>query len=178
MIRLDYLQKEDLSKIVEWNKDKSRDFLYQWSSYWYQYPITEKQIEDRIMNKANMPGSDFYVYKVILEEADEMIGTIELFNIDRISKTAFAGKFLIGDESQWGRGLGKQILKEVVRIGFDDIGLNTINLNVFDFNIGAIKCYESVGFIKKKLKEKVWESENGFWNLYEMSIEREMFLHA
>jgi RimJ/RimL family protein N-acetyltransferase len=172
MIRLEFLEREDLNKIVEWNKDKSKDFLYQWTGPWYQYPLTVNQIEDRIINKANMSNSDLYVFKIILNETNEMIGTIELFKIDRNMGTAVAGKFLIGDESQRGRGLGKQILKELLRIGFDELGLNTISLNVFDFNTGAIKCYESVGFVKKNYSEKVYNSENGFWNLYEMYISR------
>lgn len=174
LIKLEFLQKEDFNKIVQWNSDNSRDFLYQWAGSWYQYPITEKQLEDRIINKANKSDSELYVYK-ILNQTNEMIGTIELFKIDRIAGTAVAGKFLIGDESQRGRGLGKQILKELVRIGFNELGLNTIGINVYDFNVGAIRCYESVGFVKKNLSEKVYKSENGFWNLYEMSINKENF---
>jgi RimJ/RimL family protein N-acetyltransferase len=170
MIRLEFLEREDFYKIVDWNKDTNRDFLYQWAGPWYQYPLTEKQIEDRIINNANKTDSDILVFKIILAETNEMIGIIELFKIDRIVGTAVAGKFLIGDERQRGRGLGKQILKELLRIGFDELGLNTIGINVFDFNIGATKCYESVGFGKKNFIEKVYKSENGFWNLYEMSI--------
>jgi len=172
MIRLEFLEKEDFNKIVEWNKNKSREFLYQWATYWFQYPLTEKQIEEKLINKTNMTDSNIYVYKIISDETNEMIGTIVLFNIDRLKGTAVAGKFLIGDESQRGRGLGKQILRELVRIGFDEHGFNNITLNVFDFNVGAIKCYESVGFVKKNFTEKVWESSNGFWNLYEMTISK------
>lgn len=172
MVKLEYLEKEDFYKIVNWNKDKCKDFLYQWAGPWYQYPITEKQIEDRIINKANMADSNLYIYKIILKETSQIVGTIELFKVDRSAGTAVAGKFLIGDENQRGRGLGKQVLTELVRIGFEELGLKTINMSVFDFNVGAIKCYENVGFVKKNFEEKVWESENGFWNRYIMSINK------
>jgi RimJ/RimL family protein N-acetyltransferase len=172
MIRLEFLESENYKKLVEWNKNKSKDFLYQWSGPWYKYPLTEKQIEDRVKNKANKPDSSLYIYKIILEATKEMIGTIELFKVDRIAGTAVAGKFLI-DESQRGRGFGKQVLNELLKIGFNKLELKTININVFDFNVGAIKCYESVGFVKKNFIEKVWEAETGFWNLYEMSINKE-----
>lgn len=174
MIKLKYLESSDYKKVIEWNVEKSKDFLYQWAGPSYQFPITEDQLSERLHNKANLPHGDFYIYKVILEETGEMVGTIELCNIDREDRTAHAGKFLI-DESQRGKGLGKLILRELVKICFDEMGLSTVTLNVYDFNVGAIKCYEKVGFIKKELKENVWESETGFWNQYLMEIKKEDF---
>lgn len=171
MIKLEYLLPEDYKNIVKWNKGKSQDFLYQWAGPWYKFPITEIQLAERFQNKANRFESDVFVFKIVMSESNEMIGTIELFKIDRENKTATAGKFLI-DENKRGLGIGKLALEQLVKIGFNELRLNTIKLNVFDFNVRAIRCYESVGFVKTTFTEKVWEADEGFWNCVGMEISR------
>ena len=45
-----------------------------------------------------------------------------------------------------GRGLGKRALIEFINLIFQDEDVNSITLNVFDYNVGAKKLYEKVGF--------------------------------
>jgi hypothetical protein len=40
MIRLEYLERADFKKIVEWNEGKSEEFLLQWAGPLYEYPLT------------------------------------------------------------------------------------------------------------------------------------------
>lgn len=177
MVRLEYLESEDIKNIIEWNKDKSADFLLQWAGPQYQHPLTEEQIRQRLIDGTNKENSDTYIYKIILNETNKMIGTIELSKIDRINKTAKVCRFLIGEEDQRGRGIGKAALQMVLEIGFTVLELNSISLRVFDFNDSAIKCYEVVGFKKKKLIKNARKADNSFWNLYEMAITREEWLN-
>jgi RimJ/RimL family protein N-acetyltransferase len=55
-------------------------------------------------------------------------------------------------------------------MGFEKFGLHKISLGVFDFNEGAIKCYEGVGFKKEGLLRDSRRVGDSYWNLYEMSI--------
>lgn len=64
-----------------------------------------------------------------------------------------------------GRGIGRIALREIVKIGFKVFGLKAINLNVFDFNESAIRCYESIGFVKMNQIENVYQDKAGRkWN--------------
>ena len=45
-----------------------------------------------------------------------------------------------------GKGLGKRALIEFINLIFQDEDVNSITLNVFDYNVGAKKLYEKVGF--------------------------------
>lgn len=177
MIKLEYVEGKDIEKIIEWNKDKSADFLLQWAGPQYQYPLTEEQIIQRLINGANKEDSDTYIYKIILIESGEMIGTIELSKIDKINRTARVCRFLIGEEQWRGKGIGKTALEQVVKSGFIALKLKKVTLGVFDFNAMAIKCYEGVGFKKEKLIENARKAENGSWNVYEMAITREEWLN-
>ena len=55
------------------------------------------------------------------------------------------GRFLINPELT-GKGLGKKALIEFINLIFQDEDVNSITLNVFDYNVGAKKLYEKVGF--------------------------------
>jgi len=175
MIKLNYLEKEDLSKIVEWNANKSADFLLQWAGPAYSYPLTLKQVEDYYLNNVTMNNSRIYLYKIILMETNEMIGSLELRENEADNKSALVCRFLIGEENLRGKGIGADVLKEVLRIGFEDFKFEKVGLRVFDFNHSAIKCYENVGFVKEKLIENARKATTGYWSLYEMSISKQAY---
>jgi RimJ/RimL family protein N-acetyltransferase len=175
LVRLEYLEKEDIKKIIDWNKDKSKEHLVQWAgSRTYKYPLTEEQIQKRFVEEVNKPESNTIIFKIIRNDTNEIIGTVELFQINRGKKTARIGRFLIGKPKMRGKGYGKLALYEVVDFAFNKLGLEKLDLSVYDFNKSAIKCYECVGFVKESFKERVEEFDNGtWWNSYTMSIKKE-----
>ncbi|QSX05208.1 GNAT family N-acetyltransferase [Sedimentibacter sp. zth1] len=172
MIKLEHIEKEDLKKIVEWNKNKSDDYLLQWAGPIYTSPLTLEQVNDYYFNTIKKEGFNINVFKIQLVDKNGFIGTIELREIDKSNKVGKVCRFLIGEDNCRGKGIGTQVLKEVLRIGFEDLEFKKITLGVFDFNHGAIKCYENVGFIKEKFLENARKASEGYWNLYEMSISK------
>ena len=85
-----------------------------------------------------------YDFSIVLND-DTIIGNISLMHVDFISRKATLGIF-IGDEENRSKGYGTEAIKLLVDYGFNILGLHNIDLNVFDFNIGAIKSYEKAGF--------------------------------
>ncbi|GGE20258.1 hypothetical protein GCM10011571_22770 [Marinithermofilum abyssi] len=57
-----------------------------------------------------------------------------------------------------------------MEVGFNELQLHRIDLRVFDFNRGAMKCYEKCGFKKEGVLRDARKSRNGYWSLYQMSI--------
>lgn len=172
MIKLEFLEIDDLNKIVKWNEGKSSDYLLQWAGPIFTYPLTIDQMNTYYLNEVKKDNPNIFVYKILGDSTGEVIGTIELRIKDKENKIGKICRFLIGDESTRGRGIGTQILREAIRIGFDEHHFEKITLGVFDFNHGAIKCYENVGFVKDKLLENVRKASTGYWNLWEMSISK------
>jgi len=170
MIKLELMERDDLIKVVQWNENKSADDLLQWAGPVYSYPLTLAQVENFYLNEVKKENSNIYAYKILLTETGAAIGTIEIRITDEENKIGKVGRFLIGEESIRGKGIGTKVLREVVRMGFEEFKLNKITLGVFDFNEGAIKCYEKVGFKKVKFIENARKSSNSYWNLFEMAI--------
>lgn len=167
------LQKEDLKKIIEWNENKSADYLLQWAGPMYNYPLSLGQVENYFLNEVKKENSNIFIYKILLTSTGEIIGTIELRQIDEDKKIGKVCRFLIGEENVRGKGIGTEVLREILRIGFEDLKFKKIILGVFDFNKNAIKCYENVGFIKVKFIKNARKSSNGYWNLYEMAVSKD-----
>ena len=63
----------------------------------------------------------------------------------------------IGDKRFWRQGLGTEATRLFVEYSFNNLNLHKVCLRVVDFNIGAIKSYEKVGFEREGiLREEVF----------------------
>ncbi|MEJ9152219.1 GNAT family protein [Bacillus smithii] len=173
MIELEYFERPDFNQLIRWID--SPEFLLQWGGPQFDYPLNESQLEKYIEN-ANRDTSDTLVYKVIHKETGNVIGHISLGKIDRKNKSARIGKVLVGEKNLRGQGIGSLMVKELLKIAFEELKLHRVSLGVFDFNKSAIACYEKVGFKKEGLLRDCRKIGNDYWSLWEMSIlEQEWF---
>lgn len=164
VINLEPMILEDLEQVLEWNKNYTPEFLLQWSGD-FEYPLTREQLIE-FYNFGRI-GSGRFSYKII--EACHAIGIITL-QLYREKNTGTIVKFLIGEESKRGRGIGQKALTNMVDRGFTNFSLRRIKLYVFNFNYPAIRCYEKVGFVKERLLKGVRKVGDNYWDMFEMSI--------
>ena len=127
---IDGINDNNKNDIVKWTNEKGRNFLEQWAGASLDFPLTESQIDDLK-----------YIYSIFCK--NEFIGVIQ--KIRKEMDNVHIGRFLINPELT-GRGLGKRALIEFINLIFQDEDVNSITLNVFDYNVGAKKLYEKVGF--------------------------------
>ena len=127
---IDGINDNNKNDIVKWTNEKGRNFLEQWAGASLDFPLTESQIDDL---------KD--IYSIFFE--NEFVGIIQ--KIRKEHDNIHIGRFLINPELV-GRGLGKKALIEFINLIFQDEDVNSITLNVFDYNVGAKKLYEKVGF--------------------------------
>ena len=135
---IDGLKDNNKNDIVKWTNEKGKDFLEQWTGKSLDFPLTESQIDDL---------KD--IYSIFCE--NEFVGIIQ--KIRKEMSNIHIGRFLINPELT-GKGLGKKALIEFINLIFQDEDVNSITLNVFDYNVGAKKLYEKVGFKVVDVTEK------------------------
>lgn len=159
MINVRLMQERDIASIISWGGN-TEEFLKQWSNY--SYPLTSEQIMERIKSDD--------IKLLAIEDECVLIGTIQIFKFDISLGSARVGCFLI-DPSCQGMGYGEKALRKVVEYGFKELEVKSINLGVFDYNSGAIRCYEKVGF------KKVGEYEHPMgWLGHTMEIAKNDFM--
>ncbi|WP_092506285.1 GNAT family N-acetyltransferase [Virgibacillus salinus] len=76
----------------------------------------------------------------------------------------------IGEKSEWGKGYGTEVVEILVNFAFSRLNLHKVYLTVDSDNIGAIRCYEKVGFYKDGvLRDEVFKNGKYVNRIY-MSI--------
>ena len=127
---IDGINDNSKNDIVKWTNEKGKDFLEQWAGKSLDFPLTESQIDD-LKN----------IYSIFCE--NEFVGIIQ--KIRKENDNIHIGRFLINPELT-GKGLGKRALLKFINLIFQEKNVNSITLNVFDYNVGAKKLYDNVGF--------------------------------
>lgn len=94
------------------------------------------------------------IFSMIEKETNEFIGNIEIMEINNnIGEIGIA----ITQKKQ-DKHFGQEAIKRLIEYAFNELNLDGLELNVYDFNPRAIKCYEKVGFVidgQGKTKEDI-----------------------
>jgi RimJ/RimL family protein N-acetyltransferase len=132
-----------------------------WAGPKYIFPITNNQIEERIIK-----GVD--VFSVYSEKEQKIIGFIELEKIEN-ENIGSIQSVLIYSEYR-GKKYSNNLINEIIQYGFENKGYNELRLKVFSTNEIAKKCYESNRF--KVFNEIVRKGNDDSiqFKLYEMKL--------
>ena len=167
LLKLASFSQDDFQRLIEWIPNAT--FAMQWGGPAFTYPLTTEQLESYIKG-ANEPNASTYVFKVIDEFTNEVIGHVSLGNVDRKNGSARVGKVLVGSTNSRGKGYGTQLMNAVLTFAFKQLKLQKVTLVVFDFNTSAIQCYEKVGFKREGFIRDARKNGDEYWNLIEMGI--------
>jgi putative hydrolase of HD superfamily len=166
-IELRPFQRSDFPRLISWTT--SAEFLLQWAGMQFDYPLEERQLEDYLNSAAGDPPKR-KIFTVLNARSGEHIGHIELNKIDLYNRCATISRVLVGEPSARGQGVAEEMMRHALGYGFDQLGLHRIDLNVFDFNLPAIRCYEKLGFVLEGLVRDVRRFGDEYWSVYRMSL--------
>jgi RimJ/RimL family protein N-acetyltransferase len=79
----------------------------------------------------------------------------------------------IGDPEDTGRGYGTDALIALVSFGFEQLRLERIALEVYDFNARARGVYERVGFVHEGTARRALFRDGGFHDVHRMAVLRD-----
>jgi len=100
-----------------------------------------------------------------------MIGCVWLEDLDYSKKDGKLGIY-IGVIHCRGLGIGREVIKEMLRLAFGPLGLNKVILHVREKNTSAINCYKSCGFLITKEFPKRQFPDGSYQGAYEMAVTR------
>lgn len=139
MIKLRPLTAENLPSFYKWIRDE--EAIY-YSLSIFQKMKTDQQIEAWLTSTiADQKNSNHGIF------VDNVF--VGYAGICGISDTNKSGEYFIfiGDKEYWGKGIGTEVTKQVVKLGFEELNLNRIMLTVSVPNKGGVKAYERAGFV-------------------------------
>ena len=141
MVKLAPLQPEHVAHFYTWLHDPE---VIAYSLSAFQGMKTTQQIDQWFA--ATLAQVNSLNLGIYLEDTNTLIGYADLSGI---SATNHSGEYfiLIGEKTQWGRGVGTAVTKQVLRLAFTSHQLNRIMLTVSESNTGGLRAYTKAGFV-------------------------------
>ena len=165
MITLCPFTEKDFDTLISWVHSKEE--LFQFAGAIFNFPLTHEQLHNYINTVDKKP------YKVILNATNETIGHCELNYENEGHRLS---RILIGVKTLRGQHLGEHIVTKMVSLFFEDSKVNEVELNVYDWNEPAIKCYTRVGFKVNPKKKDSIKVNGKTWIKLNMILKRKVFL--
>lgn len=147
----------DYDRLISWIPDA--EMLMQLAGTHLQFPVTAEQLDISYADTNRTP------YKLLHMADHTIIGHGEIVLEDPTS--VLLSRIFIGNSAYRGKGLGSLLVDALLQLSFDMPGVETASLNVFDWNVPAIRTYEKAGFrlnpgktLTRHIKGETWIAVN------------------
>jgi RimJ/RimL family protein N-acetyltransferase len=166
-VQLAAVQRDYLPKYVEWLNDwEVSQFLMPGIPFPLNIENETDWFEQRRKDKDNI------IFAILTLAENHVIGNCGMHRIDLKNRSANMGIF-IGDKNYWGKGFGTDATRTLLHYAFEQLGLNRVELEVYDFNPRAIRSYEKAGFRRDGVRRQALYRGGKFHDIYLMGILRE-----
>lgn len=167
MIKLLPFTQVDFETFKSWISNAEE--LFQFAGPILTHPVTDNQLDNYIKMTDKIP------LKVVLESTNETIGHCEL-NFENGNKRL--SRILVGKKELRGQKIGEEIVRTMINILFEDKATQEVDLNTFDWNKAAIRCYKKVGFRINHEQTDQMNVNGKVWTRINLSLKRENYLPA
>lgn len=165
MLKLEPFTKLDFTRLISWIDNLEE--LVQFAGPNFSFPLTTDQLEKYLADENS------FSFKVIETKSNNIIGHCEIYKSETSARLC---RILIGEKTFRGRGYGVEIVNQLLEKSFTQFNYPLAELNVYDWNISAIKCYEKSGFKINKDKTKTIFVADKPWTSLNMMITKNEWL--
>ncbi len=132
----------------------------------------EDVVTEALYNKFSREKMDF---TIVDRDRNTPVGRIYISRIDRHCDSLDITKFYIGEKSLWGKGIGREIMNELLEYCFTFLHMERVTLDYYTGNNRASGLYESLGFKKEGVARNATKKDGKYYDLHLMSLIRSDF---
>lgn len=153
---------DDFKYLDDWIKTEQE--LLQFAGTFFSFPLTIAQFKHYLSDpKRN-------VFKITMDALPPPIGMAELSDFS--TDTCKIARVLIASPAIRGQGIGTQLIQQLVDKAFEQPHKQFVILNVYDWNLAAIRCYSKVGFKPTDQAPRVIHVQGAPWKAIQMRLQR------
>jgi RimJ/RimL family protein N-acetyltransferase len=167
MIRLEHFGRSDFEQLMAWID--TEELLMNWAGSLFSFPLTQASLEWYIRDTNDPASSEAMVYKAVDTATGATVGHISLGSLSAKNRSGRITRVLVAPGHK-GKGYCCQMVKALLKIGFEQLRLHRISLGVYDFNTAALKCYQKAGMIIEGTNRDCLLYEGKWWSSVEMSM--------
>jgi RimJ/RimL family protein N-acetyltransferase len=105
--------------------------------------VSPEDLKKRLEQQQERPKRDIS-FEIYNKELDKIIGFVEFHNINYINHAADLS-VLIGEKELWGKNLGTEAAKLMIKYGFEELNLVRVTASALRPNEGACRMLEKIG---------------------------------
>jgi len=170
-VRLAAIDAEEFAALVSRHSRDSEYFRLQDSSPCR--PVAKERVKKWLEKEIEEGHVSAFAIRTL--ENDHLLGDVGVGGISWNHGDALLG-IGIGERGFWGKGYGSDAMKLVLRYAFVELNLRRVTLNVYEYNLRAIRAYEKLGFQHEGRVLKYINREGRRWDLIYMGIMKEEWL--
>jgi [ribosomal protein S5]-alanine N-acetyltransferase len=131
------------------------------------FPYSEESMASYF--KSVNESKDNIVFAIVSKDTDQHIGNAALQSINWVNRS---GEFaiLVGNKDYWGKGIGYEVCKLLLKHGFQMLNLNRIYCGTFSTNYGMQKIAEKLGMEKEGIRKQAVFKDNQYLDVIEYGI--------
>lgn len=163
MIKLEPFKPSDFDTFI--SLLDNREILIAIAGTYFSYPVTHEQLQKYLDDQASM------AFNVV--DNHKIIGHAEIIDM---GKGLYKLDKVIIDQAIRGKGYGQQLINALLAYAFENLDADIVELNVYDWNVAGIRCYEKTGFTfnaGKKFSTKTGDIE---WVALNMTIDKNKWI--
>lgn len=131
---------EECSRYFPWGPMPSPDFAQEKVKGWVE----------------RYPEGSYYQWAIVEKESGQLIGVVNLHSVDGANHLAETSYIL--SPAYWGRGIMTEVLREVLRFAFEEVGLHRVEADCFVGNEASKRVLEKCGMTCEGVsREKYWK---------------------
>lgn len=158
-----FIENKDYAYLEKWIDDEKIHAL--WCANRLPYPLTRENLRAFLEKaEADWTGSAY----VATEDDGTVIGFF-CYSVNTETNTGFL-TFVIVDGHKRGTGCGSAMIQLALRYAFVATGADSVQLNVFEENTTAIRCYEKAGFEIRAIDKNVFPYKGEQWSRCNMAV--------
>jgi RimJ/RimL family protein N-acetyltransferase len=156
---------QDRERTLVWKNEPETRTL----TFGYRFPVTEV-MEDAWLERAiNDQSRTRIVYGIEDKETSELLGFVQLFEMDSISGTASLG-IAIGPTSSRRMGIGTEAVNGILEVGRRYFNIRKVSVDVLDQPQGARAFYEKLGFVTEGVFREHIYYDSDYLDVIRLSI--------
>jgi RimJ/RimL family protein N-acetyltransferase len=158
--------KADFDAFISWVD--SPEIVVTIAGPYFSYPVTHDQLYKYLDDEKSI------AFNVVDVTKNKLVGHAEIINM---GNGLYKLDKVIIDKSLRGQGIGEQLINEQLKYCFEVLGADIVELNVFDWNVAGIRCYEKTGFSFTPGRKMPFMVNGVEWVALNMTIDRNKWLN-
>ena len=160
-----YIHSHDFDKIKNWIQDERTHAM--WCANHMKFPIEKEDFAETLDKMYEKHGDCPFV---AVTDDDRAVGFICCSFCAESKESMLA--FVMVDPKERGNGTAVAMLGLAAKYCFELLGADAVQLNVFDVNIPAVKCYEKAGFTARRLDKDAFAYNYEKWGRCNMVLRK------